>query len=98
MQYIKKKLFSFLITAFVFYCDVKHLDILWGSSHVCFYLFLVYSKMGAVFYTMTLKTQIYIGFIEVSIESWPERFIEVSIESWPEWDLIPRPLNSVQTL
>ena len=93
----------------MFYCDVKHLDILWGSSHFC-HLFLVYSKMGAVFYTMTLKTQIYIGFIEVSIESWPERFIEVSIESWPErfievsieswpeWDLIPRPLNSVQTL
>ena len=24
--------------------------------------------------------------------------IEVAIESWPEWDLNPRPLNSVQTL
>ena len=23
---------------------------------------------------------------------------EVAIESWPEWDLNPRPLNSVQTL
>ena len=39
MQYIKKKVFFFLITAFVFYCDVKYLDILWGSSHVCCYLF-----------------------------------------------------------
>ena len=28
LQYIKKKVFCFLITAFVFYCDVKHLDIL----------------------------------------------------------------------
>ena len=27
-----------------------------------------------------------------------ERFFEVAIDSWPEWDLKPRPLNSVQTL
>ena len=27
-----------------------------------------------------------------------EGFFEVTIESWPEWDLNPRPLNSVQTL
>ena len=27
-----------------------------------------------------------------------EGFFEVDIESWPEWDLNPRPLNSVQTL
>ena len=27
-----------------------------------------------------------------------ERFFEVAIENWPEWDLNPRPLNSVQTL
>ena len=25
-------------------------------------------------------------------------FVEVAIESWTEWDLNPRPLNSVQTL
>ena len=24
--------------------------------------------------------------------------VAVAIESWPEWDLNPRPLNSVQTL
>ena len=59
LQYITKKVFYFLIIAFVFYCDVKHLDILWGSSHVCCYLFLVYSKMGAIFYTMTLKSNKY---------------------------------------
>ena len=52
LQYIKEKVFCFLMTAFVFYCDVKHLDILWRSSHVCCYLFLIYPKMGAVFYTM----------------------------------------------
>ena len=27
-----------------------------------------------------------------------EEFLEVATESWPEWDLNPRPLNSVQTL
>ena len=27
-----------------------------------------------------------------------DRFFEVAIESWPEWDLNPRPLNSIQTL
>ena len=27
-----------------------------------------------------------------------EGLFEVAIESWPEWDLSPRPLNSVQTL
>ena len=26
------------------------------------------------------------------------RLFEVAIESWPEWDLNPRPLNSVYTL
>ena len=27
-----------------------------------------------------------------------EGFLEVAIGSWPEWDLNPRPLDSVQTL
>ena len=26
-----------------------------------------------------------------------EGFLEVAIESWPEWDLNPRPMNSVHT-
>ena len=28
----------------------------------------------------------------------PEVFLEVAVESWSEWDLNPRPLNSVQML
>ena len=36
LQYIKKKIIE---TAFVFYCDAKHSDILWGSSHARCYLF-----------------------------------------------------------
>ena len=27
-----------------------------------------------------------------------EGFFQVAIEDWPEWDLKPRPLNSIQTL
>ena len=27
-----------------------------------------------------------------------EGFFEIAIESWSEWDLSPRPLNSVETL
>ena len=27
-----------------------------------------------------------------------EGFLEVAMEGWAEWDLNPRPLNSVQTL
>ena len=27
-----------------------------------------------------------------------DRLFEVAIESWPNWDLNPRPLNSVQTV
>ena len=27
-----------------------------------------------------------------------EGFFELAIGSWPEWDLNPRPMNSVQTL
>ena len=50
LQYFKKTVFCFLITAFVFNCDLKHLDNLWGSSHICCYLFFVHSKMGAAFY------------------------------------------------
>ena len=27
-----------------------------------------------------------------------ERFIEVAIENWRDWDLNPRPMNSIQTI
>ena len=35
LEYLKRKVFA---TAFLFYCDVKHSDILWWSSHVRPYL------------------------------------------------------------
>ena len=34
LRYVKEK----FATAFVFYCDAKHSDILRGPSHVCCYL------------------------------------------------------------
>ena len=37
-------------------------------------------------------------YIYVSMVFTTEGFLEVAIESWPEWDMNPRPLNSVQTL
>ena len=37
LQYLKKK----VLTAFVFYCDPKYLDILQGSNHVLCYLLLL---------------------------------------------------------
>ena len=47
LQYIKKKVLGFLITPFVFYCDVKHLDVLFGSSHVWFLLVFGLLKNGS---------------------------------------------------
>ena len=58
LQYIKKKVFCFLITAFVFYCDVKHLDILWGPVMFVVTCFWFTEKWELVFYTMTLKSDI----------------------------------------
>ena len=42
----------------------------------------------------SLKKKIYIYIWYSSLKD----SFEVAIESWPEWDLNPRPLNSVQTL
>ena len=37
-------------------------------------------------------------YIYIYIYITKEGFLEVAIEGWPVWDLIPRSLNSVQTL
>ena len=41
---------------------------------------------------------IYNVYIYIYVVFTTEEFLEVAIESWPEWDLNPRPLNSVQTV
>ena len=58
MQCIKEKAFCFLITAFVLYCDAKHLDILWGPVMFVVTFFWFTQKWEPVFYTMTLKSDI----------------------------------------
>ena len=51
-----------------------------------------YPKIGISLLLFTyLRIYIYMVFTT-------DGFFEVAIESWPEWDLNPRPLNSVQTL
>ena len=48
---------------------------------------------------MYLYIYIYIFiYIYIYIVFSTDGFFEVAIESWPEWDLDPRPLNSIQTL
>ena len=47
--------------------------------------------LAQIFSWTHLRTDIYMVFTT-------EGFLEVAIESWPEWDLNPRPLNSVQML
>ena len=56
LQFLKKKIFCFLITTFVFYCDEKHLDILWGPVMFVVTCFQFTQKCKLVFYTMTLKS------------------------------------------
>ena len=57
-------------------------DFICNEKHSSFFLFLV----GVYIY-------IYIYMVFTT-----EGFLEVAIESWPEWDLNPRPLNSVQNI
>ena len=57
-----------------------------------------YGKMDlGIFYFDVGVSHIY-GSIYIYMVLTTEGFFEVAIESWPEWDLNPRPLNSVQTL
>ena len=49
--------------------------------------------MYVYMYIICIYMYIYIYMVFVT-----EGFFEVAIESWPEWDLNPRPLNSVHTL
>ena len=63
----------------------------------CFilYVYVLYIYMHIYMY-IYIYAHIYIYYI-FSTHNW--KIFEVAIESWPkEWDLNPRPLNSVQTL
>ena len=50
-------------------------------------------------YTLYSFLSIYLSiYLFTHIYFTTEGFVEVAIESWLEWDLNPRPMNSVQTL
>ena len=61
-------------------------------SYIYLYIYLyIYIYISIYIYLWYIYLYIYMVFTT-------EGFFEVAIESWPEWDLNPRPLNSVQTL
>ena len=65
--------------------------------YTCLFNIAKYKKMCFLFYFIYINIiykYIYILYMVFTTEG----FFEVAIESWPEWDLNPRPLNSVQTL
>ena len=51
----------------------------------------MYMYMVDMWYSYMVSIYIYMVFTT-------EEFFEIATESWPEWDLKPRPLNSIQTL
>ena len=55
------------------------------------YIYSIYGIYIILWYIYYILYYIYMAFTI-------ERFLEVAIESKPEWDLNPRPLNSIQTL
>ena len=56
LQYIKKNCWN----CFVFYCDAKHSDILWGSSHACCQFFKVFDPI--LFFLKIFLTQCALGY------------------------------------
>ena len=59
--------------------------------YVYMYIYSIYGIYIILWYIYYILYYIYMAFTT-------ERFLEVAIESKPEWDLNPRPLNSIQTL
>ena len=65
--------------------------------HICMYIYRERENHGEKNYIL----EKYFRLTSLSIHCMvftTEGLFEVAIEGWPEWDLNPRPLNSVQTL
>ena len=67
------------------------------------YIYIIYNIYNIYIYNIYIYICIYIYiylyiYIYIYIVFSTDGFFEVAIESWPEWDLDPRPLNSIQTL
>ena len=59
--------------------------------YVYIYIYNIYMYIVDMWYSYMVSIYIYMVFTT-------EGFFEIATVSWPEWDLKPRPLNSVQTL
>ena len=75
--------FAFILHIYLHLCEATNL-------HRLFTIIFYWSKATFMVY---LKNYIYIYMVFTT-----DGLFEVTIESWPEWDLNPRPLNSVQKL
>ena len=80
------------VTDVVYKCDITtplpkkvHLGLAEGEQKSRLYIY--------IYICLYMFVYIYIHMVFIT-----EGFFEVAIESWPEWDLNPRPLNSVQML
>ena len=58
------------------------------------YIYIIYIYICMYMYMHMYIYNIYIIYLAFTTEG----LFGIAIESWPEWDLNPRPLNSVQTL
>ena len=80
------------------YCYICHY-IYVTMFYICHYIVIYVCRY--IYMSLYIYVVIYIchSYIYVVIYIFTtEGLFEVAIESWPEWDLNPRPLNSVQTL
>ena len=68
------------------------------KKHFYIYIY-IYACVYVVLHFIYIYIYIlYIYYIIYYMVFTTEGLLEIAIESWPEWDLNPRPLNSVQTL
>ena len=56
------------------------------------------SELKKVLYSGLRQSHEFSNYEHIQMMFATEKFLEVAIESWSEYDLNPRPLNSVQTL
>ena len=66
---------------------------------MCVYIAIIYISTSEYIIHIYRSISIYLSlYIYIYMVFSTEGLLEVAIESWLEWDLNPRPLNSVQTL
>ena len=66
--------------------NVQNLKIFWKRTASC---------VQQLEYTLIYIAEIYMYIYKVVVVFTTERFLELAIASWPEWDLNPRPLQTL---